>query len=259
MAVNDAYRAGWLDGKQYDALRAADFQRFCEAASRDLRAHVPTCPEWDVTALCDHLARVYQGRSHVIVHSEFIDREAFETRPDGDDPLAWVRRWSDTLDDALSARDDDTATITFMPEADTVHFWRRRMALETLVHRTDAEIAQGDVSAMDDELSADGVDELLWFGSHPENDDDDGVDGPSVVALTDGTRTWAVECARTGLGRASATSPDVTVRGSAPALLLALTGRDIEGIGAPRFGVEAPLVEGDPAAWERLRRRLGEF
>jgi uncharacterized protein (TIGR03083 family) len=259
MSDADAYRSGWLPGKQYDALRAADFQLFCEAASRDLTAHVPTCPEWDVAALCDHLARVYQGRASVIEHKEWVKPDTLEVRTDGDDPIAWVTRWSDGLDRALAERDDDSAALTFMPEAAAVHFWRRRMALETLVHRTDAEIAQGDVSAMDDELSADGVDELLWFGTHPENDDDDGVEGTSAVMLTDGTRTWAVELTRTGMRHVGGRTADATVRGSAPALLLALSGRDLEGIGAPRFGVVAPLVDGDPAAYARLRARLGEF
>src|SRR5579863_2534435 len=169
------YDAGWLPGDAYDAWRAADFARFCEAAACDMTAHVPTCPEWDVTALCDHLARVYQGRSYAIEHGAFLERERFEVRPDGADPLDFVRAWSDALDRALLDRSDDAPTITFMPEATTVHFWRRRMALETLVHRTDAEIAVGQVSPMDDDLSADGVDELLWFGSHPENEHDDGI------------------------------------------------------------------------------------
>jgi uncharacterized protein (TIGR03083 family) len=253
------FDAAWLPGDTYDALRAADFFKFCEAASIDLTAHVPTCPEWDVTALCDHLARVYQGRAYVIEHSDFKDRDAFEMRDAGADVLDWVRGWSDVLDRSLLGRADDDPTVTFMPEAMTVRFWRRRMALETLVHRTDAEIAVGEVSAMDDDLSADGVDELLWFGTHPENTEPDGVAAPSVVALTDGTRAWVATLTDRGLTTSAAGPPDATVRGTAPALLLALSGRDLEGLGAPRFGVSEPTVEGDRTAYERLARRLGTF
>jgi uncharacterized protein (TIGR03083 family) len=252
--------AEWLSGDAYDALRAEDFQRFCDAASRDLAAHVPTCPDWDVTGLCDHLARVYQGRGLVIEHRAFPDPDVFELRPDGGDPVAWVRRWSDRLDEVLADLGDDAATITFMPDATVVHFWRRRMALETLVHRTDAQIAVGDVTAMDDALSADGVDELLWFLTHPEQENDDGTEGTSVVALTDGTRAWSVELADGAFGAPDADAvPDVTIRGSAPALLLALSGRDLAGIGPARFGVEAPEVHGDEAAYRRLLGRLGGF
>ena len=67
------------------------------------------------------------------------------------------------------------------------------MALETLVHRTDAEIAVGAVSAMDDVLSADGIDELLWFFSHPDNDEADQTDGiaaaSTVARIATGSRT----------------------------------------------------------------------
>jgi uncharacterized protein (TIGR03083 family) len=257
--VTEAYDAGWLTGDRYDALRRKDFERFCEAASRDLAARVPTCPEWDVTALCEHLARVYQGRAHVVEHAAFKDQDAFVVRADGEDPIDFVRHWSDELDRVLADLPDDAPTLTFMPDADTILFWRRRMGLETLVHRTDAELATGDASPMDDELSADGIDEMLWFGSHPENDDDDGSDAAGAVALTDGTLVWVARLERRGLTREATGEPDVTVRGTAPALLLSLTGRDLEGIGPARFGVAVPTIDGDPAVFERLLTRLGSF
>lgn len=258
--MTDTYDAAWLSKEHYDLQRARDFDLFVTAARKDLGAHVPTCPEWDMAALCDHLARVYQGRSSVIVHGEFLERDAFEVRADAADPIEWVQRWSTELDGALQAHDDDDATVTFLPDVHKIRFWRRRMALETLVHRTDAEIAVGRVSKMDAALSADGVDELLWFLSYPDDDADGDGDGPSVVALTDGSRTWRMAFtdaeATTAAREASA---DATVRGSAPALLLALSGRDLDGIGAARFGVELPVVEGDPAAYRRLLARLGGF
>jgi uncharacterized protein (TIGR03083 family) len=261
--MTDPIDASWLAGDAYDALRAADFQLFCEAASADLAALVPTCPEWDVTGLCDHVGRVYQGRSYVIEHGEFLDGDAFRVRDSDADPLAWVRQWSDTLDRSLLDRADDAPTLTFVPEATTVHFWRRRMALETLVHRTDAEVAVGAVSVMDDVLSTDGIDELLWFFSHPDNDETeqtDGIAGTSTVELTDGARSWFVSIADgTSSWSRSGGSPDVTVRGSAPALLLALSGRDLEGIGPARFAVTLPVVEGDVAAYRRLLDRMGSF
>ncbi len=201
--MTDTFDATWLAGTTYDALRAADFERFCEAASTDLTARVPTCPDWDMTGLCDHLARVYQGRGYVIAHAEFLDSDRFELRGDDDDPIEWLRRWSDALDGSLEGLADDAPTITFVPAARIVHFWRRRMALETLVHRTDAELAIGGATTMDDTLSADGCDELLWFLSEfserePAPDHDDGIASASVVQLTDGARSWLRDPHRRG-------------------------------------------------------------
>jgi uncharacterized protein (TIGR03083 family) len=230
------------------------------AAQTDYAARVPTCPEWDVAGLCDHLARVYQGRSHVIANGAFLDSEAFQLREEDVDPLAWVRQWSDELDRSLLSLADDAPTVTFMPDATTVHFWRRRMALETLVHRTDAEIAVGDVSAMDDVLSADGVDEMLWFLSHPEMDPDDGIASTEVIELTDGARRWPVAISEHAVEIAAPGVPaDATVRGSAPALLLTVSGRDLEALGPSRFGVDPLVVEGDPAAFDRLRQQFLGF
>jgi len=257
----EPYDAGWMPGDVYDRLRAEEFEKFCAAASLDRSAHVPTCPEWDVRALCDHLARVYQSRTFIIEHSTFKSSEEFEQLDADTDPIDWVQTWSDTLNRALVNHGDSDPTVSFIPEANTMHFWRRRMALETLVHRTDAEIATGSVSSMDNELSADGVAELLWFGSKdPDLQRSDGNADSSVVALTDGNHRWMVTLNESELLPGDTdVAVDATVLGSAPALLLTLSGRDIEGIGAKRFGVELPVVEGNPAAFERLLAHLGNF
>ncbi|HEY5437931.1 MAG TPA: maleylpyruvate isomerase N-terminal domain-containing protein, partial [Acidimicrobiales bacterium] len=115
----EPYDAGWMPGETYDRLRAEDFAKLCAAASLDHNAHVPTCPEWDVRALCDHLARVYQARAFTIEHSTPKSSDDFELLASDADPIAWVRTWSDTLNDALSRHDDGDPTISFLPEANT--------------------------------------------------------------------------------------------------------------------------------------------
>ena len=180
------------------------------------------------------------------------------TTPGSSRPTA-AHQWP-ALDAAVSsARPSEVAPHPGEPVTTTVHFWRRRMALETLVHRADMELAVGDVTRMDDELSADGVDELLWFFARPDDDHADGIDATSVVELTDGDHAWfvtltdgAASWSRSGAGA------DATVRGTAPALLLALWGRDVAGIGPARFGVPPLVVTGDEAAYRRLLDRLGD-
>lgn len=255
------FDTGWMSGEEYDMFRAADFVQFCEAASLDLEARVPTCPEWNITTLCDHLASVYQAKAHTIELGTFMPSDDSEHRDRRVNPIEWVRSCAAILDRALWNRPDNAPTITFVPSSTTVHFWRRRMALETLVHRVDAQLAVGAVSAMNDDLSADGVDEMLWFGSERPRVDYDYRDvGRAVVLLTDGIRRWTVTMSDSELStRSSNATPDATVRCSAPTILLVLSGRDIEGIGAQRLGLELPFIEGDPVAFRRLRKRLGTF
>ena len=259
--MTERYDAGWMSGCDYDTQRAGDFALFCEATSADLSARVPTCPEWTMAGLCDHLARVYQGRAYAIEHAAFKSTDDFVLRLNHLDPIDWVRHWSETLDRALLDRADDAPAVTFMPEATTVHFWRRRMALETLVHRTDAELAVGEVTTMNDDLSADGSDELLWFGSEdPEIEQTDGNDQTRVLELTNGSRRWTITLNESGLSLSeTSASRDATVYDAAPSFLLALSGRDIEGIGAHRFGLKPLVVEGDQFAFDRLRGFLGAF
>lgn len=257
--MTDPFAEQWLDSPSYDLCRASDFELLVAAARRDPTAHVPTCPEWDVAGLCDHLARVYQGRAHTIAHGEFLASDRFEVRNDGADPVEWLQRWYVELDRQLQGHADDEPTVTFMPDATTIRFWRRRMALETLVHRTDAEVAVGTATAMDDALSADGVNELLWFGLHPKQDHHDSDASTSVLRLTDGARAWNVALGDGVYDPTSTLEPTTTVRGSAPALLLALSGRDLDGIGLERFGVGPVSIEGEAAGWERWSRRFGTF
>ena len=259
--MTERYDAGWMSGFAYDSLREGDFELFCAAASTDLSSRVPTCPEWNVTELCDHLARVYQGRAFAIEHAAFKSNGDFVARANHVDPIDWVRDWSETLDRALLDRADDAPTVTFMPEATTVHFWRRRMSLETFVHRTDVELAVGDATEMDEDLSADGVDELLWFGSDgPETEQTGRNDQTTVIELMNDKRRWVITLNESGLSTSeTSASRDATVSGTAPAFLLTLSGRDIEGIGAHRFGLESLVVKGDQFAFDRLRGFLGGF
>jgi uncharacterized protein (TIGR03083 family) len=250
MSVSD-HQAHWLTGHEYDALRATDFDLFCEAAARDLAAHVPTCPDWDVSNLCDHLARVYQGRAFTVQNGTFADPSMLQVRSEPAEPLEWVKRWSYVLDEVLRNHPDTDTTVTFMPDSTSMLFWRRRMALETLVHRVDAELAVDmSITPMDESLSADGVAELLWFCTDLDQPIGDALGPNTSVALVVGGRRFVATVS--GDSYAWEESPahaDAEVSGSAGDVLLALSGRDVKSL----------TISGDASAWQRLLNRAGCF
>lgn len=53
------------------------------------------------------------------------------------------------------------SAATWYPPDQSVGFWIRRMAQETVIHRVDAELAIGEVTAIPSDLAVDGIDEVL--------------------------------------------------------------------------------------------------
>nr|MBA2560940.1 maleylpyruvate isomerase N-terminal domain-containing protein [Propionibacteriales bacterium] len=82
---------------------------------------------------------------------------------------AFFARSSHDLQETLAAATPDTPAWTWAEEQ-TVGFIRRRQAHEALIHRVDAELAADNRTAMDPQLSADGVDEALriMYGGVPD-------------------------------------------------------------------------------------------
>jgi uncharacterized protein (TIGR03083 family) len=63
--------------------------------------------------------------------------------------------------DALRGCPEDVEIWGFGLRPRTVRFWKRRQAIETLVHRVDAEQATGELSPIDPAVAADGVGEFI--------------------------------------------------------------------------------------------------
>jgi uncharacterized protein (TIGR03083 family) len=139
----------------------ADFTRLRQVAVRDLTAQVPNCPQWTVDDLVRHVAFVY-------LHKVTAMRSG--AQPESWPPAELEREESLTLLDRgyselvaeFDGRKPDEPTPTWYEPDQTVGFWVRRMAQETVIHRVDAEQALGEpVAAIDDELALDGIDEIL--------------------------------------------------------------------------------------------------
>lgn len=201
-----------MDWETYlDHIRS-DSALIAAAARQGLEPDVPCCEGWTVRDLVAHMGEVQR-------HKELIVRERLleppEERIDAPESglVDWFEEGAAVLVETLSATDPSTPLWTWHDPDQTVGFWYRRMAQEALIHRVDAEQSHGAVSPIDDDLAADGVDEIIsiMLTAIPDWGTFDGV--RKLVCVSVPGRSWSLE-----EGRFSGTSP---VSGSAYEDLLA--------------------------------------
>jgi hypothetical protein len=161
------------------------------------------------------------------------------------------------LEEFAARKPEDPAGTWYGPDQ-TVGYWIRRMAQETVIHRIDAELGTGQpVTPVPDGLAIDGIDELLkaFLAYSVEEWGDYFTDilatspGWTYTVRTDGA-AWR---ARTGPGLVAVEdgaddAADVTISGPPTAVLRWLWNR--ESPGEPG-GV---TVDGAPEAIDELRR-----
>jgi len=235
----------------------ADFTRLRAVAAPALGAAVPSCPGWTVADLVRHVGQVYLHKTRAMREGA----EPEEWPPEGladEEPLALLDRAYAGLLDEFAARDADDPAGTWYAPDQTVGFWIRRMAQETVIHRIDAELGAGTpVAEIPDDLAVDGVDELLKvfvsysvteWGSY-FTDILGGSPGWTFDVRTDGA-SWRI---RTGPGKLTVEDgtpggpADATITGP-PAALLRWSWN--------RHDPAAPgvTVEGPPEALDELHR-----
>ncbi|MEU8270662.1 maleylpyruvate isomerase N-terminal domain-containing protein [Sphaerisporangium sp. NPDC049002] len=129
-------------------------------AGADPSAPVPSCPGWSVGDLARHVAKVYLHKAEAIRLNAFPDE-----LPPGvldADPVTSLDKTHALLTGQFSAHSPAGPAPTWHEPDQTVGFWIRRMAQETVIHRIDAELAAGrPVSPVPDDLAFDGIDEVL--------------------------------------------------------------------------------------------------
>jgi uncharacterized protein (TIGR03083 family) len=157
-----------------------------------------------------------------------------DSRPGGIVPFA--RQTGDELDAALVGLEPRETVWTFVPTHQTGAFVFRRLAMETVVHRWDAEEAHGIARPIDAALARDGIDEMLMmFREDPEYEDNkDRRHGQKVLLREAPGRSGQpvsslrrlVSFGEAGITVSDDEGPaDVTVAGTASDLLLFIMGR----------------------------------
>ncbi|MGH8876909.1 MAG: maleylpyruvate isomerase family mycothiol-dependent enzyme [Stackebrandtia sp.] len=151
-----------------DALRR-EGALLAEAADEvGLRAPVPTCPDWTIRDLLWHAGTVHRWAKTIVHETRTVRPDTAEidliAGPIPDDGLLveWYRESHGQLVRALERASIDVDCWYFLHAPTPLAFWKRRQAHEATIHRVDAESARGDeVSPIDRDFAADGIDELL--------------------------------------------------------------------------------------------------
>jgi uncharacterized protein (TIGR03083 family) len=255
-----------MEASRYLECLAADYNDLRDAvATVELTATVPSCPGWTVADLVLHIARVYLHKAAIIRTGREPDPwppPALAAEP----RLPLLGRAYGELRAGFRAHEPGESVPTWFGPDQTVGFWIRRMAQETVIHRVDAELAAGvPVTPVPGDLAADGVDEVLkrmlaytaqeWpedfeelAGGHPPDVDAD-ADGRAAIVIAAGEQAWTI---RPGPGQVlvedgAQPGSQVRIEGPPGAVLRWVWGR---------AGDDAVQLSGDPAWADYLRRLL---
>jgi uncharacterized protein (TIGR03083 family) len=126
-----------------------------------LTATVPTCPGWDVRNLSAHIGTTWTWSAQVV--RERLQGPAPYDMPSlaDDEVQPYLENGLETLLESLGNCPPDAPVWGFGPQPRTAFFWRRRQAMETVVHRVDAELAVGEPPRVEPAVAAEGISEFL--------------------------------------------------------------------------------------------------
>src|SRR5260221_7318063 len=121
-----------------EALRA-ESAAFASAAEAGLTHPVPSCPEWTMRELVEHLGGVQRFWRQIAEKRLDDPEQAIEELVEGD-LLDWFREGARRLVDVLGKADPATPVWTWSSQKN-MGFIQRRQANEASVHRWDAQAA----------------------------------------------------------------------------------------------------------------------
>lgn len=189
---------------------------------------VPSCPEWSIHALAEHLGHVHRWAEH-IVRVRATQRVPSAEMDFARGPLSaqWFRSGGASLLATLRSANPDEPMWAWGADQH-LRFWSRRQLHETFVHRIDLELAVGRAPVVDALVASDAIDEFLV------NLESAGDFSPQVreirggnellrLAATDVEGTWTIQLLDSGFRLIDSTQPPhVELSGSAKDLLMVL-------------------------------------
>lgn len=200
-----------------DALAAEGAALISAVREGPATSTIAACPGWDLTDLAGHIGTTWRW-SRTIVSERRSSPAGIDPVPDlnQQELIGWLETGLGDVVDALRKCPPDEPVWGFGPHPRTAAFWQRRQAMETAVHRVDAELAIGRPGTVNADVAGDGIGEFvdvllarLYRGKEPPA-------GQLRVHSTDTGGSWATGDAAGGVA---------TLRGTAEDLFLVLWNR----------------------------------
>ena len=172
---------------------------------------MPTCPGWDVRALAAHIGTTWSwsapDRARAAPGAGAV-RHARATSAD-DEVQPYLENSLETLLDALGCCPPDAEVWGFGPRPRTAAFWRRRQAMETVVHRVDAELAVGEPPRVQAAVAVAGLGEIVEVTIPRQHYKKEPPPGQLRLIATDTGDEWTYGDPAGGEGTLTGTAEDL--------------------------------------------------
>ena len=187
----------------YLSIISDEASRIMSAYELDRRAAIPWSDRWTVATVTRHVAGTHHVVADVIRGRPDADFGLFadlQTPPkDSPEFTDWSRSGTASLLQQLSSVPADAECWSWFEPGRRVGWWARRMAHETVVHRTDTDAAQGREFPVAADVAADGVDEYLDVFVAASRATNDGPSGPTIsFECSDRSERWWLDLSSRG-------------------------------------------------------------
>ncbi len=171
---------------------------FSEASRISPLVSIPTCPGWKMHNLVSHLSNEYRFWAAQLIAGDAMDRAAVSTSVERQDLNSELDQNEADLVARLEYASEGAVCWNWSAEDFTSDWVARRMALETAIHRVDAESANGVSSPIDRDLSIDGVDERfdVHLRSELQRNPTASLGGTICFICSDSDVAWTVQAER---------------------------------------------------------------
>ena len=248
-----------------------DYAAQVDSATRDMDAliaavaagptdvQVPTCPDFTVDTLAEHIGRFCTTWTHALVEgtppsdvrTPPLSTEGGAAPGDPAGRVDWLAALAERFLATLAAASPDDPAWTWFEPDQTTGFIARRASHELAIHRVDMQLARGAADPVDSVLAADGIDEIFTLQAYGAPFRPDTVHGTGQTLHLHGTDVedrgieaeWLVTLAPDGLHvTREHAKGDLALRGAVGDLELLLYQRPTHGE-IQHFGDDAVLAQ----------------